>query len=238
MEGRLARVDRILRRRERYEIGIVVAGGVIPPLLGIWFIGVPASDFAFAAASLPFLVFLVLFLRSGLGTSRKRVMTLLRSLGPRLKEVEVPRRRPLHIVFDNGLVLRPMGIVALAFLFFGMDGVVIVPSVDQAIRWTKSPWRLRRVGVVAPGQGPQEARQELKRLRARLGLRVVGVGFQERRPTDLAADAGGPRWIASTSMSRLRGLHRTPSLDVELDQIVAFIRRVGETYFRYPMPTR
>lgn len=235
-EARLARVDRILRRRQGYEIGFVLAEGIIAAGTGTWVVGAMDFDPALLGMWLLLLVLPLLLLRSGFGTSRRKVLALLRALGPRLADVDVPKRRPLHIVLDNGFVLRPQGVLAIAFLFFGMDGEVIVPSVDEALKWTRAPWRLRRVGVVAPGQGPPGARKELRSLRSRVGLRIVGVGFQERPSTDLARDPSGARWIATTTLSRFRGLEGVPALEGTLDEIVTFLRHLRTTYFRYSVP--
>jgi hypothetical protein len=231
----VARVDRILRRRQVIEIAAVASEGVVLLVVSLFFLRVPDTDASvFVLALLPLVP--ALSLRTVFGTSRKKALEMLRSIGPRLKDVEVPMLRPLHIILDNGVLLRAAGVIAIAFVYLGMDGGVIVPTIEQGRRWTKHPLRNRRVVVVAPGQGPVEARRELRALRGVTRLRIIGITLQERPPLDLATDPRGPRWIGIATLSRFRGLGGGPGFLESLDAVVAFVRRLREPSVRHSIP--
>lgn len=155
----------------------------------------------------------------------KHSIRSLRPLGPHVAAAGALMTRGIMVVLHDGMVLMFPGGSVACVMFFGPGGIVLHPSLEEAVHWTRVGFT-KRLGTVGQRRGPALVQAELKALQARIGEAASGCVVRQARVP--SADPTQPQWVVWVVFFSVFNPFKAPRVDpvaTELTTIEALLRR-------------
>lgn len=188
---------RIVRRRTDL-IPTAFLGLILALMVPVWMAAPPAlQSAALANFSIIFVFPLALFLVGRL--SLRRMRAGFEKIRSDVREVKVSSLRGIVFIMGDGLFVQALGSMTILSMFFNASGEPLVPTADEALRWTR-PLRWKRELLVRLRRGEDPAVAGLAKVRESSGATTANALVA--RYASNALEPNPPARMVSLSLGR------------------------------------